>query len=69
MLIRCIARPYQRAADAAREGDVFEAVWWGQRLAAVRVRLAATEADELRELLADAWEGKVPAALHPARET
>jgi hypothetical protein len=51
---------------AAREGDVFEAVWWGKRLAAVRVRLAGIAADELRELLTDAWEEKAPAALRPA---
>ena len=52
---------------AAREGDVFEAVWWGRRLAALRVRLAGTEADELRELLTDAWEGKAPASARPSR--
>ena len=51
---------------AAREGDVFEAVQWGKRLAAVRVRLAGIEADELRDLLTDAWEGKAPAALRLA---
>ncbi len=33
-------------------------VWWGKRLAAVRVDLARADAVALRELLADAWEGK-----------
>jgi hypothetical protein len=33
-------------------------VWWGKRLAAVRVTLSATDAELLAELLADAYEGK-----------
>jgi hypothetical protein len=33
-------------------------VWWGKRLAAVRVDLDAAEPALLRELLADAWETK-----------
>jgi hypothetical protein len=40
-----------------------EEVWWGKRLAAVRVHLPAVEPDELRELLADAWEAKAPRRL------
>jgi hypothetical protein len=38
-------------------------VWWGKRLAAVRVNLALARASELAELLADAWEGKAPRRL------
>jgi len=38
-------------------------VWWGKRLAAVRVTLSATGADLLSDLLADAWERKAPARL------
>ncbi len=33
-------------------------VWWGKRLAAVRVALPSASADLLRELLTDAWEQK-----------
>ena len=33
-------------------------VWWGKRLAAVRVDLARADAELLGELLSDAWEGK-----------
>lgn len=33
-------------------------VWWGNRLAAVRVALYSASADLLRELLTDAWEQK-----------
>src|ERR1700730_13866301 len=32
--------------------------WWGKRPAAVRVDLARAEPTVLKELLADAWEGK-----------
>jgi hypothetical protein len=33
-------------------------VWWGKRLAAVRVTLSATDAQLLTDLLTDAYEGK-----------
>ncbi|MEA2160272.1 MAG: hypothetical protein QOD66_2652 [Solirubrobacteraceae bacterium] len=38
--------------------DACTEVWWGKRLAAVRVTLSAANAELLRELLEDAWEGK-----------
>jgi hypothetical protein len=38
-------------------------VWWGKRLAAVRVQLDQIGAGELAELLADAWEQKAPRRL------
>jgi hypothetical protein len=41
-----------------RDPSVYSEVWWGRRLAAVRVTIAAVGEDELRELLADAWEHK-----------
>jgi hypothetical protein len=37
---------------------VCEEVWWGKRLAAVRVDLQRADPDLLAELLADAWEQK-----------
>ena len=42
-----------------------EEVWWGKRLAAVRVGLRHADADLLADLLSDAWENKAPRRLHP----
>jgi hypothetical protein len=41
-----------------RDPSVYAEVWWGKRLAAVAVALALASEDQLRELLADAWEHK-----------
>ena len=38
--------------------EICAEVWWGKRLAAVRVDLAAAPNELLGELLEDAWEGK-----------
>ncbi len=38
-------------------------VWWGKRLAAVRVDLSAATTEQLETLLLDAWEGKAPSRL------
>ena len=38
-------------------------VWWGKRLAAVRVDLRAADEELLADLLADAWERRAPARL------
>jgi hypothetical protein len=43
--------------------DTCTEVWWGKRLAAVRVDLRRADADALRALLTDAWEGKAPKRL------
>ena len=43
--------------------EVCSEVWWGKRLAAVRVDLARARPQLLRELLADAWEQKAPGRL------
>lgn len=40
-----------------------ERLWWGKRLAAVRVDLRRVDSELLRELLTDAWEGKAPRRL------
>jgi hypothetical protein len=40
-------------------------VWWGKRLAAVRVDLRAADGELLADLLADAWERRAPARLAP----
>jgi hypothetical protein len=46
-----------------REPETFEEVWWGKRLAAVRVDLRRVDADALANLLEDAWERKAPKRL------
>jgi hypothetical protein len=38
-------------------------LWWGKRLSAVQVDLDHVDPNELRHLLADAWEGKAPRRL------
>ena len=38
-------------------------VWWGKRLAAVRVDLAGADPALVEALLTDAWEGKAPPRL------
>jgi hypothetical protein len=43
--------------------DTCSEVWWGKRLAAVRVDLGRADADTVAGLLADAWEGKAPKRL------
>ena len=40
-----------------------EAVWWGKRLAAVRVDLRRAEPGLLADLLRDAWETRAPRRL------
>jgi hypothetical protein len=46
-----------------REPETCEEVWWGKRLAAVRVNLRRADAEMLSSLLADAWETKAPKRL------
>jgi hypothetical protein len=51
-----------RTAVHARP-ETCEEVWWGKRLAAVRVDLRRADAELLESLLADAWETKAPKHL------
>ena len=46
-----------------RAPETCEEVWWGKRLAAVRVDLRRVEPAMLANLLADAWETKAPKRL------
>jgi hypothetical protein len=48
--------------------EVCSEVWWGKRLAAVRILLPDADRELLAELLADAWEGKAPTRLTRASE-
>jgi hypothetical protein len=50
-------------AAAQSNPRICEEVWWGKRLAAVRVDLGAANAELLTDLLEDAWERKAPARL------
>ncbi len=54
--------PGIRTAVAAHPGVCSE-VWWGKRLAAVRVELRDADSALLEALLVDAWEGKAPRRL------
>ena len=45
--------------------ETCEEVWWGKRLAAVRVDLHRADPEMLTNLLADAWETKAPKRLLP----
>jgi hypothetical protein len=51
-----------------RAPDACEQVWWGKRLAAVGVRLAAADRELLAELLEEAWEHRAPKRLVRERE-
>ena len=51
-----------RTAVQAEPGTC-EEVWWGKRLAAVRVELRSADEDLLSGLLEDAWEGKAGARV------
>jgi hypothetical protein len=46
-----------------RRPGICEGVWWGKRLAAVRVKLSGIERRTLEAFLRDAWEGKAPKRL------
>jgi hypothetical protein len=45
------------------EPEACEEVWWGKRLAAVRVDLRRADPEMLTNLLADAWETRAPKRL------
>jgi hypothetical protein len=45
------------------EPEACQEVWWGKRLAAVRVDLRRVDHRTLASLLEDAWEGKAPRGL------
>ena len=57
-----------RTAVSAWPG-LCEEVWWGKRLAAVRITLASADEAFLAELLGDAWEAKSGKPLLDGRQT
>lgn len=50
-------------ALASGHPAAYQELWWGKRLACVRVNLAQAEPDEVAELLTDAWRRKAPRRL------
>jgi hypothetical protein len=51
------------AASVAEDPGAFEPLLWGQRVAGLRVRLAAVEQHRVAELLEESWRRKAPASL------
>ena len=47
-------------ACAAEGSKAVEELWWGTRLAGVRVHLAEADSGRVRELLVEAWRRKAP---------
>lgn len=47
-------------ACVAEASDVFEEMWWGNRLSAVKVTLAQAEPERVAELLEESWRRKAP---------
>jgi len=46
-----------------RDPETYAEVWWGKKLAAVRVSLALADSEALTELLFEAWELRAPKRL------
>lgn len=53
----------QARALAAGSPKAFEELWWGKKVAGVRVKLDAAEADLVYALLEDAWRLRAPKSL------
>jgi len=43
--------------------EVYEELWWGKRLAGLRVNLAGAEEADVAELLVEAWRRRAPKRL------
>ena len=56
-------------AAAAEDGAAFELLFWGKRLAGVRVALFSADPDRVRELLHESWRMRAPKNLTSARPT
>jgi len=50
-------------ASAAEDPSAFELLWWGKRLAGVRVTLSAAGTAAVARLLTDSWRRKAPRRL------
>jgi hypothetical protein len=56
-------------AAVAEVPAAFAEMWWGSRLSCVVVNLGVAPADQVRELLTDAWRRKAPKTLVRAFDT
>jgi hypothetical protein len=54
---------HEARASVAEDPGAFEALWWGKRLAGVRVDLPAASPDVVFELLEESWRRKAPKRL------
>ena len=54
-------------AAVAHESAACEELWWGKRLAGVRIDLGAADADLVLDLLEEAWRRKAPKSLVESR--
>jgi len=50
-------------ASVAEDPSAFEQLWWGKRLAGVRVNLGAARPQSVSALLAESWRRKAPRRL------
>jgi hypothetical protein len=55
-------------AAVGHDPKAFEELWWGQKLAGLRVNLAAARAAAVRDLLQASWRCKAPKRLVAAFE-
>lgn len=61
--IRLMLEPEQITAAVAQFPVSAQQFYWGRRLAALVVTLADIDAEDLRDLICDAWRRKAPASL------
>jgi hypothetical protein len=66
--LRVMVDDSETRACVAQDPAAFAEFWWGSRLACVVVHLGAVDADQLAELLTDAWRRKAPRALVRAHD-
>lgn len=55
-------------AAVAEDAKVFEELWWGKRLAGLRVNLQEADRDAVYELIEEAWRRKAPKKLIATRD-
>lgn len=53
----------QREMMIAVDPEAYEKLWWGKKVAGLRVKLSAAEAKDIEELLRMAWQRKAPKHL------
>jgi hypothetical protein len=54
---------HEARASVADDPTAFEELWWGRKLAGVRVTLEAADPTRVKELLEEAWRRKAPKRL------